>query len=107
MKSIQTLWYVILAIASKYPSQYIHHIREAGLRLNERSKAMMPKDKIASTWAFDEYHMIHLHLAFRIYNLCKHKCFITSSLLEIGSPQVSRTCTGSPINNPKHTQKED
>jgi len=33
MKSIQTLWYVIPAIASEYPSQYIHHTREAGSRL--------------------------------------------------------------------------
>ena len=33
MKSIQTLWY---AIASKIPSQYIHHTREAGLRLTVR-----------------------------------------------------------------------
>jgi hypothetical protein len=33
MKSIQTLWYVIPAIASEYPSEYIHHTREAGSRL--------------------------------------------------------------------------
>jgi hypothetical protein len=35
MKSIQTLWYVIPAIASEYPSEYIHHTREAGSRLTE------------------------------------------------------------------------
>ena len=33
MKSIQTLWYVIPAIASEYASEYIHHTREAGSRL--------------------------------------------------------------------------
>jgi hypothetical protein len=33
MKSIQTLWYVIPAIASENPSENIHHTREAGSRL--------------------------------------------------------------------------
>ena len=38
MKSIQTLWYVIPAIASEYPSEYIHHTKEAGSRLEQREE---------------------------------------------------------------------
>jgi len=48
MKSIQTLWYVIPAIASEYPSQYIHHTREAGSRLTKPNQIYVrqPLDNI-------------------------------------------------------------
>ena len=45
MKSIQTLWYVIPAIASENSSQNIHHTREAGSRLVRRGYLIFKEKK--------------------------------------------------------------